>query len=166
MKEEKKKDKQVKIEPFENAEVVEEKVDKSAEYLDMAKRIQADFENFRRRSAEQLIKAKEDGKIMVIEVFLPCLDTFKLAKKSIKDESSLQGIEMIEQKILSALKTLGVEKIETVGSVYDPNLHEAITVMCNEELENDIILEEFQAGYKFNDKVIRYAKVIVNKKEV
>lgn len=146
----------------ENVEVVE---DKASIYLEMAQRLQADFENYRRRSLEQISKAKEDGKISVIEVFLPCLDTFKIAKKAIKDEKSLQGVEMIENKILNTLKDLGVEKINSIGEKYDPNLHEAITVMRNEEVENDIILEEFQAGYKYNDKVIRYAKVIVNKKE-
>ena len=143
-------------------EVVE---DKSAVYLEMAQRLQADFENYRRRATEQIVKAREDGKISVVEVFLPCLDTFKLAKRSIKDQSSLEGVEMIENKILNTLKDMGIERINSIGEKYDPNLHEAITVMRNEELENDIILEEFQAGYKYNDKVIRYAKVIVNKKE-
>ena len=165
MDKEKKKEKKPIIEEVnleEKKEVVE---DKATVYLEMAQRLQADFENFRKKAFEQIAKAKEDGKVAVIEVFLPCLDTFKIAKKSIKDEASLQGIEMIENKILDALKDLGVEKIEAIGVKYDPNLHEAITVMRNEELDNDIILEEFQAGYKYNDKVIRYAKVIVNKKE-
>ena len=72
---------------------------------------------------------------------------------------------MIENKILSALNDLGVEKIESIGQEYSPHLHNAIAVVKDESKDNDIILEEFQAGYKYKDKVIRYAKVIVNKKE-
>lgn len=139
--------------------------DKSAEYLELAKRIQAEFENFRRRTDIELKRAKEDGEINVIEAFLPCLDTFKVAKKSIEDPKVLSGVEMIENGILQALKKIGVEKIDAIGSTYDPHLHNAIAVMRAEDKENDIILDEYQAGYKYKDKVIRYSKVIVNKKE-
>ncbi len=132
-------------------------------YLDMARRVQADFDNFRRHATENIKKAKVDGQASVIEVFLPCLDTFKEAKKSINDENVLKGVEMIENKINDTLKSLGVEKLESIGQVYDPHLHNVIAVMRDENQENDVILEEYQAGYKFNDKVLRYAKVIVNK---
>lgn len=135
------------------------------DYLLMAKRIQADFENFRRHALEDIKKARISGQESVIEVFLPCLDTFKEAKKSINDENMLKGVEMIEQKIIDALNSLGVEKIESIGKVYNPHFHNVIAVMKDSDKENDIILDEYQAGYKFNDKVIRYAKVIVNKKE-
>ena len=136
----------------------------AGEYLAMAQRLQADFENYRRRVAEQLDFQREEGKRSVIEVFLPCLDTFKEAKKTITDENVLAGVQMIENKILSALASLNVTKIETIGQKYDHNLHEVIAVMHDESKEDDIILDEFQAGYKLNEKVIRYAKVIVNKK--
>lgn len=135
------------------------------EYLELARRIQAEFENFRKRSYFELEKAKEDGAIGVIEVFLPCLDTFKVAKKSITDASVLEGVEMIENNILKALEKIGVEKIESIGQIYNPHLHNVIAVTKVEDKENDIILDEFQAGYKYKDKVIRYSKVIVNKKE-
>lgn len=138
---------------------------RESEYLDMARRVQADFDNFRRHAFEDIKKAKIDGQASVIEVFLPCLDTFKEAKKNISDENVLKGVEMIENKIIDALKTLGVEKFDSIGQVYNPHLHNVIAVMKDESKENDIILEEYQAGYKFNDKVLRYAKVIVNKKE-
>lgn len=140
----------------------EEEKDK---YLILAQQVQADFDNFRRRSREEIERARMSGQVSVIEAFLPCLDTFKEAKKLITDESVLQGVEMIENKILSTLKELGVEKIESIGQVYSPHLHNAIAVMRDESKENNIILEEFQAGYKYKEKVIRYAKVIVNKKE-
>lgn len=134
-------------------------------YLDLAQRLQAEFENFRKRTHFEMIKAKEDGQISVIEAFLPCLDTFKVAEKSISDKQVLEGVKMIELSILEALKKLDVEKIESVGKKYDPKLHTAIAVACVGDKENDIILEEYQAGYKFKNRVIRYSKVIVNKKE-
>lgn len=137
--------------------------EKAREYLEMAQRLQADFDNYRKRVTEQLAFQRQEGIRSVIDVFLPCLDTFKEAKKNITDEKILSGIEMIEDKINSALKTLNVEKIESVGHKFDHNLHEVIAIRKDENFADDIILEEFQAGYKLNDKVIRYAKVIVNK---
>lgn len=139
--------------------------DKVHEYLDMAKRLQAEFENYRKRTFFELKKAKEDGEINVIEVFLPCLDTFKVAKKSITDPKVLEGVEMIENNISQALEKIGVQKIESIGQKYDPNLHNVIAIANVADKENDIILDEYQAGYKYNDRVIRYSKVIVNKKE-
>lgn len=137
--------------------------DEAGQYLLMAQRLQADFDNYRKREPEKLAEERERGKRSVIEVFLPCLDTFKEAKKTITDENVLAGVNMIENKILNALKTLNVEKIETVGQKYDHNFHEVVAVMKDESKENDIILDEFQAGYMLNGKVIRYSKVVVNK---
>lgn len=134
-------------------------------YLAMAQRLQADFDNYRKRVAEQLDYQRDEGKKSVISVFLPCLDTFKEAKKSITDEKVLAGVQMIEDKILNALSSLKVEKIDSVGQKFDHNYHEVIAIMKDESKENDVILEEYQAGWTFNGKVIRYAKVIVNKKD-
>lgn len=139
--------------------------DKAGQYLALAQRLQADFDNYRKHVAEQLDYQRNEGIKSVIEVFLPCLDTFKEAKKTISDEKVLAGVNMIEEKINNALKSLKVEKIDAVGQKFDHNLHEAIAFMKDESKENDIILEEFQAGYKFNGKVIRYSKVIINKRE-
>ncbi len=138
---------------------------KGNEYLDLARQIAADFENFRRHALEEIKQSKIAGQASVIEVFLPCLDTFKEAKKSITDQAVLEGVEMIENKINDALTSLGVEKIASIGEVYNPHLHNVIAVFKDESKENDVILDEYQAGYKFNGKVIRYSKVIVNKKE-
>jgi len=135
------------------------------EYLELARRVQADFENFRCHAIEDIKKARIDGQVSVIEVFLPCLDIFKEAKKSITDESVLKGVEMVENKIIDSLSSLGVKKVESIGKVYDPKIHNVIAVVKNEQLENDIIIDEYQSGYEFNGKIIRDAKVIVNKKE-
>ncbi len=142
----------------------EQKQDLAEEYLSLARQIQADFENFRRHALEDIKEAKVSGQTSVIEVFLPCLDTFKEAKKSITDEIVLTGVEMIENKIIDALTSLGVEKIKSIGETYNPHFHDVIAVMQDDEKENDVILEEYQAGYTFKGKVIRHAKVIANQK--
>ncbi len=137
--------------------------DQAGQYLQMAQRLQADFDNYRKRVAEQLDYQRQEGIKSVIEVFLPCLDTFKEAKKNIADEKVLAGVNMIENKILDALQTLKVEKIETIGKVYNPHMHNVIAVMSDPSKEEDTILDEYQTGWCMNGKVIRYSKVIVNK---
>ena len=137
--------------------------DLATEYLNMARVIQADFDNYRKRSAESIRQAKIDGVISAVEVILPSLDVFKKAKDMIKDENSLKGIEMVENEIQNSLKTLGVEKIDTLNKQFDPNLHHALMVMEDNTKPDNVILSEYQAGYKMGDKVIKYSQVIVNK---
>ena len=134
-----------------------------ATYLSMAQRLQADFDNYRKQAEVKLMQTFTRGQSSIIEAFLPCLDTFKKAKQSILDKNVLQGVEMIENQIMETLKGQGVEKIVSVGEKYDPNYHNVIAVMKNEEYENDVILDEYEAGYMFKGQVLRYAKVIVNK---
>ena len=133
------------------------------EYLNMARVIQADFDNYRKRSAESIRQAKIDGTAEALEIFIPCLDVFKKAKDMITDENSKKGIEMLENEILSSLKTLGVEKIETVGKQFDPNIHHCLMVMEDKNKPDNVVLDEYQAGYKYKDKIIKYSQVIVNK---
>lgn len=133
------------------------------EYLNMAKVIQADFDNYRKRSAESIRQAKIDGIVSAVEVILPSLDVFKKAKQMIKDENAIKGIEMVENEINNSLKTLGVEKIETTNAQFNPNIHNALAVVEDKTKPNNCIIEEYQAGYKMGDKVIKYSQVIVNK---
>ena len=138
---------------------------KEQEYLNLARQIQADFDNYRRHAVEDKNRARLIGQISVIEAFLPCLDTFKEAKKTIQDENVLKGVEMIENKIVEALEKLGVKKMQTIGQKFDHNHHEAIAQYRDESQDDEIILDEYQAGWTFNDTILRYAKVVVNKKE-
>ena len=133
------------------------------EYLNLARVIQADFDNYRKRSLEQIEKAKQDGIASTVEILLPSLDAFKKVKESIKDEKMLEGISMLEKSILANFEKLGVEKIEAVGLPLDPNYHNVLAVGKNESVEDGIVLEEFQAGYKMNNKIIRCSQVLVNK---
>lgn len=133
------------------------------EYLNMARIIQADFDNYRKRTAESIKQAKLDGVTQAVEIFIPCLDVFKKAKEMISDDNSRKGIEMLEDQIRSSLKELGVEKIETIGKQFDPNLHHCLMVMEDKTKPDNIVLDEYQAGYRLGDKIIKYSQVIVNK---
>ena len=133
------------------------------EYLNLARVIQADFDNYRKRSLEQIERARIDGIISAVEVLLPSLDAFKKVKDSIKDDKMLEGINMLEKAIISSLDKLGVEKIDAVGKQLDPNVHNVLAVSVNKDVEDGVILEEFQAGYKMKDKIIRCSQVLVNK---
>lgn len=141
----------------------QQKPDLAQEYLNMARIIQADFDNYRKRSIESIKQAKIDGKIEAIEVILPCLDVFKKAKQIVTDPSSLKGIEMVENEIQNSLKSLGVKKIETIGKPFDPRYHHALSTMMDRTKPDGVVLDEYQAGYIYNDKVIKYSQVIVNK---
>lgn len=146
----------------EDTENLEKKVE---EYLSIAQRLQADFDNYRKRAQEQILQARQDGKIEALNTIIPSLDSFASAKKQIKDEKVLAGLIFIEKDILSALDILGVKKIECIGQQFDPNLHNALATKNDNSLDNNIIIDEYQAGYKLNEKIIRYSQVIVNKKE-
>lgn len=151
------------VEKQEEVKETEPQKDLADEYLNLARVIQADFDNYRKRSLEQIEKARIDGIASTVEVLLPSLDAFTKVKEKVKDETTLEGIDMLERAILASLEKLGVQKIETLGLPLDPNVHNALAVSTREGYEDGVIIEEFQAGYKMNDKVIRCAQVLVNK---
>ena len=163
------------IKEEENIEIVEEEQGKeienttkekntlAEEYLNLARVIQADFDNYRKRSLDQIEKARIDAIAETVEIILPSLDAFKKAKENIKDETTLQGINMLEKAFNSSLAKLGVQKIEAIGKQLDPNYHNVLAVAKDQTKEDGIVLDEVQAGYVMNNKVIRCSQVLVNK---
>lgn len=155
-----------KVEVLEKEETQEKEKNNTAladEYLNLARVIQADFDNYRKRSAEQLAKARIDAIAETVEIILPSLDAFKKAKENIKDDNTLQGINMLEKAFNASLEKLGVEKIPAVGEMLDPNVHNVLAVAKDESKEDGIILDEIQTGYKMQGKIIRCSQVLVNK---
>jgi len=129
-------------------------------------RLQADFDNFRRRSRIDLeASAKYRAQSLVTDL-LPALDNFERALKMEVDneqaKSLLQGMEMVYRSLLEALKNEGVEVIEAVGKEFDPHLHQAVMQAENENFGPNIVVEEFQKGYLLKDRVIRPSMVKVN----
>jgi molecular chaperone GrpE len=128
-------------------------------------RCQADFTNFRRQVEEdrkKLIRLANSDMMLNI---LPVLDNFQLAAKHVPIELENNnwaiGIKQIEKQLESLLQSEGLEKIATIGNKFDHNLHEAIEYIKSDKLEGEII-EEISAGYKFDDSVLRPAKVKVS----
>lgn len=133
------------------------------DYLAVAQRIQAEFDNYRKRSAETFKSLKQDGVIEAVAKFLPALDSIQKAKTMIKDKSVLEGIFLIEKELKNSLEALEIEEIKTEKQHYNPKYHNVIAVINDNSLENGIITDVYQVGYKIKDKIIRYAQVIVNK---
>lgn len=129
-------------------------------------RLQADFDNFRRRSRIELEAGAKYRAQSIITDLLPAIDNFERAMKMEVDndqaKSLMQGVEMVYRSLLDALKNEGVEVIETVGKEFDPHLHQAVMQAEDENFGPNIVVEEFQKGYMLKDRVIRPAMVKVN----
>lgn len=133
------------------------------EKSDKALRLQADFENFRRRTSkekEELAAVVTQG---VMKDMLPLLDNFEraMAAETTDMEAFQKGVEMIFTQFQEVLKKNGLEHIETEGKKFDPNFHQAVMRVQNDELEDDDIAQELQKGYMVKGRVIRPSMVQV-----
>lgn len=133
------------------------------EYLLLAQRIKAEFENYKKRNAEIASQSFDNGVASAVEKLLPALDSFKQAKSNITDENVTKGLDMILAQILSGFENLGVEKIDCLDRVFDPNFHNAVFVGKDESKEDGIVLEEYQEGFIYKGRVIRHSVVKINK---
>ena len=128
-------------------------------------RLMADFENFRRHSAEAKLELVGTASAETIKGLLPVLDDCERAIKMLsesKDEVALEGTELIYNKLLGYLKTKGLEKIEALGEKFDTDFHEAVAQFpVQEEEKKGLVFDVVQTGYTLSGKVIRYAKVVV-----
>lgn len=129
-------------------------------------RLQADFENSRRRARLDLEATEKYKAQNLISNLLPAIDNFERALQmeanNEQAKSILQGMEMIYRSILEALKAEGAEQIESVGKEFDPQIHHAVMQVSEEGFESNFVVEEFQKGYMLKDRVIRPAMVKVN----
>lgn len=129
-------------------------------------RVQADFENYKRRCRLEMEAAQKYRSQNVVTEILPALDNFERAlqveAESEQTKSLLQGMEMVRRQLMDALEKEGVEAIEAVGQEFDPNLHQAVMQVEDENFGSNIVIEELQKGYKLKDRVIRPSMVKVN----
>ncbi len=132
-------------------------------YLEMAQRIKAEFENYKKRNADIAADSYRNGVMTTVKKLLPVIDSFKQAKSQITDASVITGLDLVLTQMLSALKELGITKIECVGQAFDPNLHNAVLVGNDPEQPDGVVLEEYQEGFALGDKVIRHSVVKINK---
>lgn len=125
-------------------------------------RLQAEFDNYRKRTEKEKNEIYQHGFVDAVTDFLPALDSFKMAKEYITDKNTLVGIEYIEKGILQTLEKMGVTTIDATGK-FDPNFHTAIDTSSDENYEEGDIVKECYKGFKMGDKVIRFSQVIVKR---
>lgn len=129
------------------------------EYKDMAQRIQAEFDNYRKRNVESVRIAREDGKEDVLAVLLGVIDNFERGLNAL-DEVSKPGVELIYKQVLSILDKFEVKEIEALGKAFDPQYHHAIA-QCEDAERANSVVEVFQKGYIRKNKVLRPSLVKV-----
>ncbi len=148
-------------------EKAEEKViSKEEEYLMLAQRIQADFDNYRKRNVSLRADAILDGKVEAVKAFLPVLDNLHRAleteHKNGTTGSLMDGLELVLKQMEQMLASLGVEEIEAENKPFDPTCHNAMMqIPAQEGQEKGIVAAVFEKGYKMGDKIIRYSMVQV-----
>jgi len=134
----------------------------NADLNDRLLRRQAEFDNFRKRAERERFEMVEYAAMEAVKAILPIVDDFDRGVKSdCADKDYARGMEMIHQRLTESLKKLGLEPIETVGKKFDPNLHHAVSKMQSEEHEEEEIVEEYQKGYQFKERLLRPAMVKV-----
>ena len=147
----------------------EKKKDKKDELIeeltDKYKRTFAEFDNFRKRSEKEKAAMYEVGARDIIEKILPVVDNFERGFKVVSEEEKAtpfaDGMDKIYKQLITTLNDLGVKEIEAEGKEFDPNLHNAVMHIEDEEVGENIIVEVFQKGYTYRDTVIRYSMVKV-----
>ena len=138
----------------------EETLKQINEFKDLAQRIQAEFDNYRKRNNESIRIARNDGINDVIIALLPILDNFERALGSISDENIKSGVELIYKQNVALLSKFDVTEIEALGMDFDPKIHHAIA-QCEDSDNANKVVEVFQKGYKRKDKVLRPSLVKV-----
>jgi molecular chaperone GrpE len=168
---------QAPVEPAEAFEIAGEQLEaltakagKADEYLQLAQRTQADFENFRKRAARDAAIAKERGATKLALELLPAVDNLERALAHAPAESDpahpddgafVSGIKHVHSDVVAALQRAGIERYSPEGEPFDPTLHEAVAHQPVEGYEPGTVVEVFQRGYRMGDSVVRPARVVV-----
>lgn len=129
---------------------------------DRYKRILAEFENYKKRSNKERDNLYKSILSDIIELMLPVIDNLEnAAKAETNDEDYKKGVELVLKQFKDVLNSQGVEEIKAVGETFDPELHEAVSSIQDENLGEKEIAQEYRKGYKIGNKVIRHSMVVV-----
>ncbi len=144
------------------------KEDQIQDLTNTLKRLQAEFENYKKRTEKENCSLIKNANVNIIRDLLATLDSFELALKHTPTENPdiekfKKGFEMIYAQFFSALQGYGLRVIDTKNQKFDPYLHEVLMIKETDQ-QDDVIIEEFQKGYKLNDIVVRHSKVMISKK--
>lgn len=130
--------------------------------LDRLARLQAEFENARKRTAREAQEYRDYAVTEAVKSLLPVMDSFERALKAEGDGSEFRsGVELIYRQLQDVLRRLGVEAVKAEGQPFDPTLHEAVQVMETDEAADNTVIEEFQRGYRLRERLLRPAMVRV-----
>lgn len=146
------------------------KAEKADEYLDLAQRTKADFENYRKRAAREAAAAKERGVAKLALELLPAVDNLDRALAAADaagngqagpEATLVSGIKLVHADVIAALARVGIERYSPQGERFDPQHHEAVAQQPVEGAEPGVIVEVYQQGYRLGDSVLRPARVVV-----
>ena len=141
------------------------KAQKADEYLELAQRTKADFENYRKRAAREAGAAQERGVLRLAKELLPAVDNLDRALEAVQSATDgadlLAGIKLVHAEVLAALARVGVEPFDPAGQAFDPSCHEAVAQQPVEGTPAGTVAEVYQLGYRLGDTVIRPARVLV-----
>ena len=141
---------------------IEQKNKSIEELTDTLKRLQAEFENYKKRADKEKSEFAKYAHAGIIAGILPVLDSFEIALKNTSDkEKFVEGMKMVYAQLYSTLEAEGLRPIEASGEKFDPYKHEVLMKEESDKPEG-IVLEEFQRGYMLNDKVLRFSKVKIS----
>lgn len=143
----------------------DKKDEKIEELTDRLTRQMAEFDNFRKRTEKEKSQMYEVGAKDIIEKILPVVDNFERGLDAVKEEDKedpfVQGMEKVYKHLLTTLEGIEVKPIEAVGQPFDPNFHNAVMHVEDENFGENIVAEEFQKGYTYRDSVVRHSMVKV-----
>ena len=150
-------------EPDEKEAEIERLQKEASELKEKYLRLAAEYDNYRKRTSNEKLKIYDDATAKAVTELLPVADSVRMALENLKDADPeiLKGIELISNQLKKSFEKLKIEAYGAVGDEFDPNIHNAISKVESDELEENQISQVFQTGYKIGDKIIRHAMVQV-----
>jgi molecular chaperone GrpE len=145
------------------------KAEKADEYLELAQRTKADFENYRKRAAREAAAAQERGVVKLARELLPAVDNLDRALAAAQEASAgdngaatlVSGIKLVHDDVIAALARVGIEPFSPEGEQFDPQHHEAVAQQPVEGAEPGTVVEVYQRGYRLGESILRPARVVV-----
>jgi molecular chaperone GrpE len=134
------------------------------EYLDLARRAQADFENYRKRAAKEAALAGQRAKSGLVRELLPVVDNLERALASAGDDEQhlAEGVRLVHSELIAVLERNGVEQFDPRGERFDPEEHEALSMRSEDGAESGTVLDVVEKGYRANGSILRPARVVVS----
>jgi molecular chaperone GrpE len=134
------------------------------EYLDLARRAQADFENYRKRAAKEAAAAGQRAKSGLVRELLPVVDNLEraLASAGEGEQHLAEGVQLVHSELIAVLERNGIEQFDPSGDRFDPSEHEALSMRAQDGAESGTVLDVVEKGYRANGTVLRPARVVVS----